>query len=127
MDNQDKSNIQKIQNREYFQQLKESPYQIARQNKDYNYLYQPSPYISNIGNNYTPSKKLNLNNGFYPSLTETPLNFNINSPFSPMFNNHKNENSYQKIPYKRQSFSEYSPFKPLITSPNNNQRLSEKK
>lgn len=44
-----------------------------------------------------------------------------------MFNNHKNENSYQKIPYKRQSFSEYSPFKPLITSPNNNQRLSEKK
>ena len=126
MDNQ-KLNSPKKQKNEFISQLKETSGEVPLQNKDYNYLYQPSPYKSNLGLNYTPSKNLNFNNGFCTSLTETPLNLNINSPFSPMFNNQKSEISYQKIPYKRQPYNGFSPFKPLITSPINNQRISEKK
>ena len=122
-----KSNSPKKQKKELFTQLKEISYEIPIKDKDYNKLYQQSPYKSNSGLNYTPSKKINLNNVFCTSLTETPLNLNINSPFSPMLDNQTSEISYQNKSYKRQVYNRFSPFKPLITSPINNQRLSEKK
>ena len=123
MDNQDNQNcpINPVANTEYYSPFKESPYKIPHQGK---YLFQSSPFPSNLGINSTPSKKIDYPNVFCTSLGETPLQMNI---FSPIPNNPRGDVSYQKSQFqqKGQGFNEFSPFKPLITSPN--QRISDKK
>jgi hypothetical protein len=131
MDNQDNSNrpINPIPNNEFYSPYKESPFKLPQQNKDLKYIYQTSsPFHQNIGLGFTPSKKMDMNNGFFPSLGETPLPLNMNLAFSPFANNNRGDASYQKAQYqqRRQSFSDLTPFKPLF-SPNNNQRISDKK
>ena len=129
MDNQDNPNcpINHMPNSEFFSPYKESPYKISQQGKDYKHLFQMSPYPSNIGMNFTPSKKYDFGSGLYPSLGETPLPLNINIPFSPLNNNRIYVSNQKTQGLQRvQSFNGYSTFKTFY-SPNNNQRISDKK
>ena len=129
MDNQDNPNcpINTMPNSEFFSPFKENPYNYPQQGKDFKYIYQSSPFPSNIGLSFTPSKKLDLTNGLCPSLGETPLPTNMNLPFSPLPNNHRGDISYHRTQYQQrgQVFNEFSPFKPYYSP--NNQRISDKK
>lgn len=127
MDNQDNPNcpINTMQNPEFFSPFKDSHYIMPPQGKDYKYIYQSSPFQSNIALNFTPSKRMDFPSGYCPSLNETPL---LNLPFSPLPNNQRGDISNQRSQYQQRGpgFNEFSPFKPFY-SPNNNQRISDKK
>jgi len=116
MDNQDNTNnpIYQIPNRECFSPIKESPNKILYQGNDYKYT--PNRYIP-LGS--TPSKKMDLNNGFFPSLVQTPL-------FSP----HRVDGQFPNYQYQQRAlyYNDFSSsFRPTFLSPNNNQRISDRK
>ena len=126
MDNQDNANCptNQFQNPNFYSPFKES-------GKDYKYIYNSSPFKSNMSLNFTPSKKMDFNNGYCPSLGETPLPSNMNFPFSPLTNHNRADISYQRSQFQQrgQFYNEYSPFQPIpiYSSPINNQRISDKK
>jgi hypothetical protein len=72
MDNQDKPNcpINTMQNPEFFSPVKEHQRIVSQQGKDFKYMYQCSPFQSNFGLNFTPSKRMDYTTGFCPSLGE---------------------------------------------------------
>ena len=127
MDNQDNQNcpINQMPNAMFFSPYKESPYKNLPQNRDFKHLYQSSPYRSNIGINFTPSKKNEYGNAFCTSLGETPLSLNINLSYSPLIGN-RIDISNQKNQYQQRAsvFTESTPFKPF---PSPNQRISDRK
>ena len=131
MDNQDNANCptNQFQNPNFYSPFKESSYKISQQGNDYKYINNYSPFKSNISLNFTPSKKIDLNNGYCQSLGETPLPSNMNFPFSPLTNHNRADISCQRSQFQQrgQFFNEYSPFQPMNSSPNNNQRISDKK
>lgn len=126
MDNQDNPNcpINTMQNPEFFSPAKEYHYILSQQGKDFKYMYQSPSFKSNLGLNFTPSKRMDYPIGFCPSLGETPL---MNIALSPFGNNQRGDISNQRsqFQHKGQGYNEFSPFKPY--SPNNNQRISDKK
>ena len=127
MDNQDNVNcpMNPIPNSGLFSPIKESPHKMPQPGRDNRFLYQISPYPSNLGINSTPSKQLNFGNGLCHSLGETPLGVKMNIQLSP-FENNGIEVSNQKTQGQQrgQGFSGYSPYNQHFLS-NSNQRIME--